>query len=122
MYSYEDEEFIEESLVYVGKKVRLYVQISHDAPVLWVGRLLLSVVNGMCSLFTPFQQNDSFVIKVYKQFHSASFPQLFCLNHDASVLAVLSGGFIEFFHVDSDSQPYSSLSINSVVSCICTNL
>ena len=71
-------------------------------------------MDDLCSLFTPFLQNNSLVIKVYKQFHSNSFPQLFCLNHDASVLAILSEGFIEFFHVDMDSQPFSSLSISFV--------
>jgi hypothetical protein len=114
VYSFQDEDFVEESIIYVSMMTESYFQKSNCAPVLWVGRLLLSVVDDLCSLFTPFLQNNSLVIKVYKQFHSNSFPQLFCLNHDASVLAILSEGFIEFFHVDTDSQPFSSLSISFV--------
>ena len=115
VYSLQNGDIVEESLVYVNKRIDSNLQKSTNFPVLWVGRLLLSVVNGVCSLFTPFQHNDSLVIKIYKQFHTHAPPQMMCLNKDASVLAILSRGCVEFFHVDTDTEPYSSLSLSYVV-------
>lgn len=72
------------------------------------------MVEDTCALFSPFEQEGQMFIKVYKQYSTASAPQFFCVNQQASVLAVLSSNFVEFFHIDTDTTPYAVISLSSV--------
>ncbi|KAM7458950.1 hypothetical protein BLSTO_00281 [Blastocystis sp. subtype 1] len=84
IYTKKDDTFELEHTIYTGTGYRT----------LWVGELLLGVVNNVCTLYYPCVKtlNDSptTVINVYRQYSMTTAPSSFCINNDASVLACLS--------------------------------
>ncbi|OAO15354.1 WD40-repeat protein [Blastocystis sp. ATCC 50177/Nand II] len=99
IYTKKDDTFELEHTIYTGTGYRT----------LWVGELLLGVVNNVCTLYYPCVKtlNDSptTVINVYRQYSMTTAPSSFCINNDASVLACLFHSTVKLFTIDTDSEP-----------------